>query len=102
MEKKMTKQYIAEYQHNFYDQGVWKNAAKFPKRYAKTLKEARADLEMAKKHFGTMDKDTSTVCGGMGVTVKGDSDTANAMRIVKTRIRVREVTPWEVVEEEAE
>lgn len=97
----MRQQFLAEIQHNTYRKGEWcvttdQNGRKF----FETQKEAECAIQSAKAYFNHLDRDSTHACGSLGVTVKGDKSAANAMRIVKSRIRVRLVTDWEVVEEE--
>lgn len=99
----MKKQYIAEYQHR-YDPGHWRNAAsgyynQIGRRYCPTLEQAQAALSHAKRYFNGKPHTDTQVCGMIGISSHTDSETAHRMEIVKTRIRVREVTEWELVEE---
>ena len=105
----MKKQYIAEYQQNNYEPGKWKNAApayfsnhhgKIGVRYCSTLDEARAALWEVKSYFNGKPRTTTQVCGIIGITSHTDSETAKKLMVTNTRIRVREVTEWEPVEEE--
>lgn len=100
----MKKQYIAEYQHR-HSPGEWRNAAsgyynQIGRRYCPTLEEAQAALRHVKAHFNGKPRTDTQVCGMIGITSHTDSSTAYRLEVVKTRIRVREVTPWETVEEE--
>lgn len=95
----MRKQYIAEYQHA-HSPEVWSNAStKMNKRYFDTLEEAQAALSEAKAYFNGKPRTTTNYCGLIGITAHTDSKSAKGLMITKTRIRVREVTEWEVVEE---
>ena len=97
----MREQYIAEIQHNIYRKGEWcvTTDAK-GKKFFDTEKEAQIAIENAKYYFNNLGRDRVQKCGSIGITVQGDSETHNHMRIVKSRIRVRLVTDWEVVSEE--
>ena len=98
----MKKQYIAEYQHNLYDIGQWKNAGffAFGKRYLGTLEAAEAAILKMKKTFDGNPSVRHDRCGDFSIRTETDRKTANDMMITKTRIRVREVTEWETVSEE--
>ena len=98
----MKKQYIAEYQHNTYRQGEWVVATdpnRIGGRYHATLEKAQEALDHVVNYFNGKPRTTTQVCGMIGITSHTDSKTAKSMMVVKTRIRVREVTPWETVEE---
>lgn len=100
----MKEQYIAEYQQAL-DPGVWKNAAsgyynQIGRRYCPTLEEAEAAIRHVKAYFNGKPRTTTQVCGSIGITSYTDSETANRLRVTKTRIRVRLVTEWETVTEE--
>ena len=97
----MREQYIAEYQHNEYRKGEWCVATNGEgKRFFRTEAEARAAIQRAEDYFNNLGRPRTQMCGSIGITVQGDAETHNRMRIVKTRIRVRLVTDWETVEEE--
>lgn len=97
----MKQQFIAEIQHNTYRKGEWcVTTDDKGKKFFNTEEEAKAAIQSAKKYFNNLDRSTTHTCGSIGVTVQGDKSAANAMRIVKSRIRVRLITEWEVVEEE--
>ena len=70
------------------------------KRTAKTIEEARAAIEKAKKHFNGEAKTETTRAGLIGIESHIDSKTAHGFEIIKTQILVRDVTPWEEVESE--
>ena len=101
----MKEQYIAEFQQNEHDKGVWKNAATFytqkiGQRYFWKLEDAEAAIQKVKELFNGKPKSTTQVCGNIGITSHTDSKTANALMVTKTRIRVRLVSEWETVTEE--
>lgn len=99
----MKKQYIAEYQHNTYRQGEWLVATDpdtIGKRYHNSIEKAREALNHVTEYFNGKPRTTTQTCGCIGITSHTDSKTADAMKVVKTRIRVREVTEWEIVEGE--
>lgn len=97
----MREQYIAEIQHNEYRKGEWCVTTDHNgKKFFDTEKEAKAAIENAKYYFNNLGRDSTHRCGSIGVTVKGDSESYRHMRIVKSRIRVRLVTEWEVISEE--
>lgn len=104
----MKKQYIAEYQQGNHEPGKWKNAGpayfsnhfdQIGKRYCSTIGEARAALWEVKSYFNGKPRTTTQVSGNIGITSHTDSDTAKRLMVTDTRIRVREVTEWEVIEE---
>lgn len=101
--KATKKEYLAQYQLA-YDPDRWSIATprNFPigKRYCSTLAEAQQALDEARAYFNGKPKTISQKCGAIGITTHVDSKSAKNLAIVKTRIRVREVTEWEVVEEE--
>ena len=93
----MKKQYLPEYQHR-YKPGEWSNAApgyfnQVGKRYCETLEEAVAALRKVTEYFNGSSRVDAHSCGSFT-----DSKTAKALAVVKTRIRVREVTEWETVD----
>ena len=97
----MKQQFIAEIQHSTYRKGEWcVTTDDKGKKFFNTEEEAKAAIQSAKKYFNNLDRSTTHTCGSIGVTVQGDKSAANAMRIVKSRIRVRLITEWEIVEEE--
>lgn len=98
----MKKQYLPEYQHR-YKPGEWSNAApgyfnQVGKRYCETLEEAVAALRKVTEYFNGSSRVDAHSCGSFTVTSATDSKTAKALAVVKTRIRVREVTEWETVD----
>ena len=98
----MKKQYIAEIQHNTYRQGEWCRVTPdgIGKRYFNTREDAEAAIKKATAYFNGLERSKTQTSGSIGVTVQGDKKSANAMMVVKTRIRVRSVTEWETVTEE--
>ena len=98
----MKEQYIAEIQHNTYKQGVWCRVTpdQIGKRYFNTQEEAEAAIQKATAYFNGLGRSSTHKCGSVGITVQGDSKSVNALKVVKSRIRVRLVTEWETVTEE--
>lgn len=99
----MKKQYLPEYQHR-YKPGEWINAApgyfnQIGRRYCDSLEEAKAAICKAKEYFNGKPSTNPHGCGPFTATSTTDRDTAWALMVVKTRIRVREVSEWETVEE---
>ena len=100
----MKKQYLPEYQHR-YSPGEWRNAApgyfnQIGRRYCSTLEEAVAAIRQVKEYFNGSPKTDTVRCGVLSVSSYTDRKTARDLEIVKSRIRVREVTEWETVEAE--
>lgn len=98
----MKMQFIAEIQHNTYQQGKWCRVTpdKPGVLYFDTQEEAEAAIQKAKNYFNGLPGKITRTCGSIGITADIDSKTANAMMVVKTRIRVRLVSEWETVTEE--
>lgn len=98
----MRKQYLAQYQLKFQsERGEWGNAMVMNgsgKRYASTLEEARQSLKKVINEFNKGARTEQQVIGGLGVSIVIDEETAESTQVVKTRIRVREVSEWQEVE----
>lgn len=97
----MKKQYLPQYQFKK-NKGAndWNNAMmlKGMTRYASTLEEAQEVLELAIKRFNKGARVETTYVNGFGIDSVIDEQTADNLTVVKTRIKVREVTEWEIVE----
>lgn len=97
----MRKQYLPQVQFKK-DEGTnkWMNAMAYSteyKRYCSTLEEAESALNYAKSQFNRGAREERIDAGGLGMTFVVDDETADRMQIVKTRIKVREVTEWKEV-----
>ena len=101
--KATKKEYLAQYQHA-YRPGEWNRAvprnSPIGKRYCSTLEEAQQALDEALAYFNGKPKTITQQIGAIGISSHMDSKSARDLAIVKTRIRVREVTEWEDVEED--
>lgn len=108
----MTKQYLLEIQFpNDKKEGRWKYGAYFDRggnaRFYPTLEEAKAGLGRLLRKFNKdfeygpdgKRRETTDCGGGIAADLIVSKDMDDASRIVAWRIRVREVTPWEDVEE---
>ncbi len=106
------KQYLLEVQFpDTHERGVWQYGAYFDRggnaRFYDSLEAAKAGLDrlLAKFNkeyeYGPDGKrtETFTIGGGFAADMKHDKRIDDMNRIVSWRIRVREVTPWETVDE---
>lgn len=96
--KKLRKEYAAEFQFNNHRKGKWFNtfASIGNKRYYSTKEEAQDALRKVIGHFNnrTPGEEIDFV-GDISISSYVDQKTISDLTIVKTRIRVREVTEWE-------
>lgn len=97
--KTTKKQYFPQVMYKKYRVGQWSNIMFMDvnggKKYASSLEEAKQAIENTKKVWSD-NKPTTQKCGMIGVTIEPCRD--DTFEIVATRIRVREVTEWEVIE----
>ena len=100
----MKKQYLVQYQLKYQaERGQWGNAMIWQdvsKRYASTLDEAKQALENVINHFNRGARVENQDCAGLGVSIVIDEKTAESTQVVRTRIRVREVSEWKDCEYE--
>lgn len=76
------------------------------KRFYNTVEEAKAGLNQYvsmwnKEHvYDSEGKRIETCdCGGIGIDTVSDKERDDDLRVVAWKIKVREVTPWNVIEE---
>ena len=99
MKKNFRKQYVAEFKFRNAWDGKWVNtfvSIENGKRYYSTKKEAEDALRKVIARFNnrTPGEEVDFV-GDIGISTYVDQETINNLTVVKTRIRVREVTEWE-------
>lgn len=94
----MKKQYLAEVKYKDYLVGQWVNVGGklFGKRYLSTLEEAEKAIQQAVEEYQELRTVTNYV-GSIGISHTIDERTRDVFTVVEKRIRVREVTEWEVV-----
>ena len=102
--KKAHKQYTAEVvlKMNENKTNKWTNAywdyTNGKKKFAPTLEEAKKAIKYCENKFkGKAGKTETEYIGSIGVSTTIDKRTEEALSVVKSRIRVREVTDWEEV-----
>ena len=83
-------------------EGKWTNAHKYRtgKQYAESREEAEKSIEYCKQKFNQAGRKTTTKCGSFAVESEIDEQTASDLSVVKSFIKVREVTEWEILIEE--
>lgn len=100
--KKMKKQYFAQVQFKYQEEkGEWANAmitSGKRNRFASSLREAKEAIAKCLNDFNKGSRVELSKIGGLGISTVIDEETAERLQIIKTRIRVREVTEWEDVE----
>ena len=98
----MREQYTAEIQHNTYRKGEWCRVTpdEVGKLYFNTEKEAEDAIKRATEYFNGLSRSKVVQCGSVGITTPGDRKVADAMAVVKSRIRVRLVSDWQTLTEE--
>lgn len=96
----MKKQYLVQVQSKkLAEENKWMNVMMMfqGKRFANTLEEAREEISKAIAYYDKGVRTETNFCG-LGVSLIIDEESAEKMKIIKARIRVREVTEWEEVE----
>lgn len=96
----MRKQYHPQVMYKKHREGQWSNIMLYDvngnKKFASTLEEAQQAIENTRKMW---ERDRNRVhrstCGMIGIEVEPIKD--DTFDIVASRIRVREVTEWELV-----
>lgn len=99
--KRTKRQYLPQVMYKKYNAGNWTNILSMDvnggKRYADSLKEAKQAIENTRKYWEDemRGKRTTQKCGM--ITISSEPIKDDTFEIVDTRIRVREVTEWELV-----